>query len=188
MISSDNLEVLAHKLHVYDIDQGAWEQEGNGFEANARHVLTHLAKDVVTKDFSDEDLVRGAIAPDSIQYALRLSRWAGVETDEILELTQKEEDIRDTAEDGLRDLPWGYASFAGAVGVLAGNLHDLDHASARDGAVRGTHKAMRSASRLLLNSASIQSYQYGFSITEAFDNRIAVLRRRFSIPEPTERS
>lgn len=184
MISPANLETLAEKLRVYDVTQGAWEHEPNSFEANARHVLTHLSKDLVGKDFSDIDLVRGAIAPDSVQYALRLSRWASVDTSEIANITQKEEDLRDIAQDGLVDLPWGFASFAGAVGVLAQNLHDFDHANTKEKAIIDTFNSMRSASRLLINSASIQSYQYGFPIIEAFDARLTTLRNRFDIPEP----
>lgn len=187
MISPVNLESMAEKLHVYDVDQGAWEQEGNGFEANARHVLTHLAKDVVGKDFTDVDLVRGAIAPDSIQYALRLSRWAGVGVSEIVEVTEVEEIARDFVEMDRVGLPWGFPSFAGAVNILAQNLHDIDHAKTREDALRGTYDAMRSTSRLLVNSASIQSHQHGFSLVDAFDARLATLRNRFGIPEPTEK-
>jgi hypothetical protein len=38
MICAANLETIDQKLRVYDLRQGGWEQEPNGFEANARHV------------------------------------------------------------------------------------------------------------------------------------------------------
>ena len=186
MISAANLEFLDQKLRVYDVDQGAWEQEPNGFAANARHVLTHLTKDMVGKDFSDVDLVRESIAPDSVQYALRLSRWSLVKGAYLAEVTDTEESVRSIAEKGLENLPWGFASFAGAVCLLAQNLHDMDHKKTRDRASKDTHDTMRSVSRLLIDSASIQSNQYGFSLVKAFDARLSVLRNRFNIPEPTK--
>ena len=74
MIAQSELDQIDQKLRYYDVVQGAWEQEANGFEANANHVLTHLAKDLATKDFSDTEIVRDAIAPDSLAYGLRLAR------------------------------------------------------------------------------------------------------------------
>jgi hypothetical protein len=75
MITASELESCAEKLRVYDVVQGGWEQEPNGFGANAGHVLTHLTKDLTNRNFSDSGIVRTALAPDSLQYALRLSRW-----------------------------------------------------------------------------------------------------------------
>lgn len=186
MISPVNLELLSERLRVYDVDQGAWEQEPNGFDANVRHVLTHLAKDVATKDFTDRALVRGSIASDSLQYALRLGRWAGVRTVEMTEITGREESIKDFIEEnrGITPLPVGFAAFVGAMGVLAQNLHDTDHESTHDIAMRNTYNAVRSTSRLLVLSSTVQSEHYNFGLMPAFDERLAVLRNRFGIPEP----
>jgi len=186
MITNVNLEVLAEKLHTYDVDQEAWEQEANGFEANAGHVLTHLAKDLVGKNFDDEELVRTAIAPDSVQYGLRLARWSGIGIADVVTMGEAEEDIRSEVEASFdfKKLPWGFASFAGGMRTLAVHLHDAEHKSTREATLRGRQASMRSASRLLINSASIQSYQLNFSLPEAFDNRLAFLRNRFGIPQP----
>jgi hypothetical protein len=188
MITAANLEELAARLRVYDVDQEAWEQEPHGFEANTRHVLTHLAKDLVGKSFEDEDTVRTAIAPDSVQYGLRLARWSGISVSELAELSSTEEDIRSGVEESLghRKLPWGFGSFAAGMRTLALYLHDADHASTRENTIRGRQASMRSASRLLINSASIQSHQYGFSLPEEFDNRLVYLRKRFGIPQPQD--
>jgi hypothetical protein len=188
MINTASLEVLAERLRVYDVDQAAWEQEPNGFEANASHVLTHLAKDLVGKNFADANLVRTAIAPDSVQYGLRLARWSGIPVADLVRVTGVEEDIRNEVEESFdfRKLPWGFASFAGGMRTLAIHLHDIDHQSERDDAMRYMHTSMRSASRLLINSASIQAHQLDFSLTNAFNDRLAFLRNRFGIPQPQD--
>ncbi len=186
MISPANLDTMSEQLRVYDVDLQGWEHQSKGFGVNVRHVFTHLTKDLVGKDFSDEDLVRGAIAPDSIVYALRLSRWTNIDTDYVAKVTSKEEAIMDMAEMGLENLPWGFASFAGAVGLLATNLHDQDHEKTHQGAMLGAHNTMKSASRLLIHSAAIQSHQYGLSIMEAFDSRLTVLHDRFGIPKKSQ--
>ena len=188
MINVAELEELAEKLRVYDVVQGAWEQEPNGFEANAGHVLTHLAKDIVGKNFNDPELVRTAIAPDSLQYGLRLARWSGIPVAGLVSVTMEEEHTRSGVERSMdyRKLPWGFASFAGGMQTLAQHLHEVGHKSTRDEAVYHTQASMRSASRLLINSASIQAHQLGFSFTGAFDDRLAFLRNRFGIPEPQD--
>jgi len=83
MLAGDNLETCAAKLYTYDVAQGAWEQEPNGFKANANHVLTHLAKSLVAKNFGDAHTNKTEIAPDSVQYALRLARWSSVPVQDL---------------------------------------------------------------------------------------------------------
>jgi hypothetical protein len=188
MITTANLEVLAEKLRVYDVDQQAWEQEPNGFEANAGHVLTHLVNNLVGKNFENEDLVRSAIAPDSLQYGLRLARWSGIHVADLVSVTMTEEHMRSQVEEslGYRKLPWGFASFAGGMHALSMHLHNMGHAREKDGAVHTRQAAMRSASRLLINSASVQAHQLDFSLIKAFDDRLSSLRARFGIPQPQD--
>lgn len=186
MITADELRDASEKLRVYDVEQRAWEQEPNGFVANASHVLTHLTKDLLGKNFDDKDLVRTAIAPDSLQYGLRLARWSGIHVADLVSMTMVEEEIRSQVEESLNysKLPWGFASFAGGVRVLSMHLHDLGHIKEKDRALLARQDAMRSASRLLIDSASIQAHQSGFPLSKAFDNRLASLRERFGIPQP----
>jgi len=186
MIYAEELEKMNESLRVYDVVQGVWEQEPNGPEANMRHVLTHLSKDLIGKDFTDKELVRTAIAPDSVAYGLRLGRWADLETSELVHMTAVEEDARNQAESGLPQLPNGFASFAGGMSILAQYLHELDHEKTRsDMQTRfATQTTMTSAARLLINSASIQSFQYGFTLVDAFEARLDSLRTRFKVPKP----
>ncbi|MEI9914456.1 MAG: hypothetical protein WDN66_05855 [Candidatus Saccharibacteria bacterium] len=148
------------------------EQEGNGFEANTRHVLTHLAKDVALKDFSDPELVETEIAPDAVQYALRLGRWSGVRTSDMTELTEKEDAVVDSIYSRMESLPFGLAPYIGAMGILAKNLHDSDHKKDREVALGRTYGDMRSASRLLVYAATTQAHQLGFGLVSAFDKRL----------------
>lgn len=62
----------------------------------------------------------------------------------------------------------------------------LDHKSTRESAHTKTYKEMRSAARLLINSANIQAYQFDFNLEESFNARLASLRIRFGIPDPEE--
>ena len=179
------MESLAEKLFVFDVVQGAWEHEAKGPGANARHVLTHMTKSLITKDFLNPEVVRDEIAPDSLQYALRFGRWINLGVVEITKLTNKEERARSGAEMNIGyDTPWGFPSFVGATGLLAGHLHDLDHKSTRAASRLKTPEMLRSVARLLFNSASIQAFQFGFELDDAFDARLATLRTRFEIPNP----
>jgi hypothetical protein len=188
MLTVEDLEVCAEKLYVYDVEQGAWEQEPHGFEANAKHVLTHLAKDIVNKDFSSPELVQTAIAPDSMQYALRLGRWAGVEPQDMLVSPGDEWNVRRLIARQVSrhrgSVIVHATAFAEAMGELASNLHDLDHASTREVAIASRQDAMRETGRLLVNSARLQAEGHQFDLMEAFDARLAHLRERFGIPQP----
>src|SRR5690606_20534211 len=70
---------LAEELRVYDIDQNGWEHEDKGLEANANHTLKELVR-ARRKDMFEPSVVEGELAPDAVQYALRLVRWANIHT------------------------------------------------------------------------------------------------------------
>lgn len=183
MIRPENLDIISERLKVYDVVQEGWEHEPKGIEVNFQHVLTHLAKDPGLKDFSDPELIRNTIAPDSLQYALRLGRWAGIHSVE-LSMTETEISIPTSLQKHLGNLPPGVPSYMGATSILAKHLHDIDHKSTQFEAEQGRYDAMRSAARLLLNSAEVQAGHYNFNLVRAFDNRLRNLRERFGIPEP----
>jgi hypothetical protein len=185
MLAKYELESLSDKMHVYDVDQGGWEQEANSIQANARHVLFHLTKDLVYKDFLDPVIVQTAIAPDSVQYALRLGRWVGLNP-ERLHVSRSEILIAEELDPGSDQSPLHLTAFKEAVGILAGNLHDLDHKKTQADALRHQPDLFRQAGRMLIYSASIQSAEYDFNLVETFDDRLSGLRRRFNIPEPSE--
>ncbi|MEK7603129.1 MAG: hypothetical protein AAB459_02720 [Patescibacteria group bacterium] len=182
-----NLEACAEKLRVYDVDQKGWEQEPNGFVANARHVLAHLVKDLATKDFTDEVLVRTAIAPDSVQYSLRLLRWGRVDVKRLANIANGPllADSYITARHvntSKKMIPFNRV--LRATGYLAQNLHDLDHEQEKGVAEEQRQDAVLRAAGLLAISALSQAGAFNFDLVEAFDTRLASLRERFGIPDP----
>lgn len=183
MLTVEDLEVCAKKLHVYDVEQGAWEQEPNGFEANAGHVLKHLRRDIIGKDFKDAAVVRTALVPDALQYALRLGRWSGVVPEDMFPLPVGEMLARSVdARHGAVILQ--AAKYAAGTRVLADNLHDLEHAATREVAIKRRKDAMRSAGGMLLHYVEAQVVEFRMNPVETFDARLAHLRERFGIPQP----
>lgn len=183
MATQTELQACYDRLYTYDVTQGAWEQEPNGFEANAKHVLSHLVKDLITKDFNDPETVREEIAPDSLQYALRFARWADLSPTDIA-YQERDKKIVDSTVTKLGGVATHFAAFAEGAGTLARNLHDLDHASKRVEALEWRRPFMMVTSRMLMLSADLASETFDFDLVEAFDTRLAVLRVRFDIPEP----
>ncbi len=186
MLTPTELQTCYNNLYTYDVTQGAWEQEPHGFEANARHVLTHLTKDLLAKDFKDPETVKTAIAPDSLQYALRFARWADLPP---AELDFKEQDRQRifTVASRLGRVSYHFAAFTEAAGTLAQNLHDLDHGNTSAEAQAGRKTAMAATASSLLLSADLASQRFDFDLVEAFDARLSSLRIRFGIPEPGAR-
>jgi hypothetical protein len=186
MIIPEDLQACAEKLYVYDVEQRGWEQEGRGFEVNAHHVLTHLVKESLNKNFSDPDVVSGEIAPDAMQYAIRLGRWSGLETSDLMPYAKGARYIAEHA--GLRvgTVPVHWAAHAEAAGKLASNLHDLGHVAIREEAVGNRGGSMIYVARQLITCAEVAAETYGFDPLVAFDDRLAQLRERFGIPQPTE--
>ncbi|MDB5163608.1 MAG: hypothetical protein JWS12_225 [Candidatus Saccharibacteria bacterium] len=188
MFTSAQLEICNQQLNTFDVVQGAWEQESNGFEANAHHVLTHLVRTLVGKDFNNADIVRSDIAPDSVQYALRLGRWIGLAPadlpfkDEVAPRVM----IRGVAT-RLGSLPWPTAAFAEATRNLAHNLHEFGHASTNEQARLDRKEHIGACAGMLLISADFQSNQYDFDLAQAFTERLDYLRNRFGIRHPQTR-
>lgn len=183
MIEAGELERMSQTLWVYDVVQGAWEQEYKGFDANVGHVLFHLAKDLTSKDFRDETVVTTAIAPDSVQYALRLGRWGHQKVEALLP-TVRTPHAAIRAADITRVELLPQAAHAEAISTIAMNLHGADHESTRREAQRQRPAMVRHAAGLLLLSADLQSQDYGFDLAKVFDDRLQSLRNRFGIPQP----
>jgi hypothetical protein len=184
MLIRSSTELLFAKLRVYDVDQGAWEQEPNGIDVNSRHVLTHLSKDMIGKDFTNPELVQTAIAPDSVQYALRLRRWASLPPVESSIPPEDSIKAAKQLKERLGKVPLHFALFAEGTAELARNLHDIDHESTRGSALRNRQNSIRKASWLLINSANLQAATFRFDLVDAFDARLASLREKSGIPEP----
>ena len=178
------LEDMSAKMYVYDVLQGAWEQEPNGFEANAKHVLTHLSKDLILKDFTDAKVVREQITPDLIQYAVRLMRWSAQAVGAVeYPSTESEQLARIRGKYGVGT---AHACYIAAIGVMAASLHDHDHSRIREAAIEAAPAMARQAAGFLLEAVRIQAESNNFDILTSFDNRLASLRTRFGIPEPVK--
>lgn len=182
-LSRDTIEDISDKLRVYDVEQHGWEHEGLGLEVNARHVLIHLVKDISNKDFNDEELVRTAIAPDLIQYALRLCRWSDSGVDSLLEVYD-DDLVANPSTSFTANYEKDKSDTLNAIGSLAGVLHDVDHETMRSRAREELPLAALSAAKFLLVATEFQVASIGFDLPDSFDNRLAQLRQRFGIPEP----
>lgn len=185
-VSEATLNACNRELFTYDIVQAGWEQEPNGFTANAEHMLTHLAKDGFRKDFSDPELVPSSIAPDNLMYALRIARWAGSISPKklitpIYDFMSIDGNISPNYDtDSNRAL----AAHRAATVTLADLIHDESHASTAEGARTGRiNKALR-CSRLLVASCEFHLEDFDFDLRETFVNRLSTLRDRFGIPAP----
>jgi hypothetical protein len=175
LIQSSVLQQCYDSLYVYDVEQQGWEQEPNGAQANLAHTLTHLVKDAYRKDFNDPQLVREAIAPDSLMYALRFVRWGELLLPEVLQgvLSVMAQDDRSAR-----------VIHAEASDAIADLIHEEDHASSREGALTERKAKLGKATTLLIASAQRQSDEYDFDLGQAFLHRLKQLRLRFNIPEP----
>lgn len=184
MLTTGEITVMDEQLRVYDVDQHGWEQEGMGFDANATHVLLHLIKAKIDKNFADPEVVQTELAPDAIQYGLRLGRWAD-QTPSQLADAQAEPLQQFHQELVAPHTPTiGRPAMREAIATLARHLHDRGHAKTEAGALTNRPAVARTAAGLLLVCASLQADAFGFSLPDAFDARLAALRKRFGIAPP----
>lgn len=186
MIHGTHLNEMSKELFVYDVVQHGWEQEPNGYEANAKHVLSHLAKNLF-KDFNSRKVVAGEIAPDSVMYALRLARWNRVEPVIGVDQLIVDKSHADAAEEAATDflgIPLHQVSYMAATAALARHVHGYDHARDRESAIRVQPQFVQEVGGLLLYSANLQAGQMHFDLSQTFVNRLGHLRNIFGIPEP----
>jgi hypothetical protein len=186
MIEADRLKLAAEKLRVYDVEQGAWEHEQGGFAANATHVLYHVVKDFPGKNLSEDRVVETEVAPDCVQYALRLMRWTGQEASAVLPTDDQGNTTRVLAsEKRFASVPLHQLAFMEAGATIARQLHNYDHERTKALATTNEIHAARRAGRLLMYAADLQAEGFDFDLFEAFDTRLANLRQRFGIAEPS---
>lgn len=195
MVKVDALVRMADSLRVYDVDQNGWEGDPEGHgprtpEANLIHVGFHLADVIERKDFSDRDTVKNEIAPDAVQYGLRIVRWSKLDVEDAVPVLAQRE-VYKTAEtlklSTFSESYFALASFVRASGVLARQLHGEDHASSREEAIAKRRSSLTDVAALLIQCAVVQSNRQNFDIEESFEDRLTVLRQRFGIPKPDEK-
>jgi hypothetical protein len=178
------LELCAQELYVYDVIQGGWVHEQRGLEVNVGHVLTHLTKGYLSKNFMDSDEVRTAIAPDSAQYALRLARWTGHPAAELAGPTSDDK-INAVANNlgfVLRTSPIGLMV---ATGLVGDSLHTMGHASDIEAVRDEIDEPLMEAGRFLARYAIKSAVYYGNDFKESFDARLAEIRQVSDIDNPT---
>ncbi|HUA13148.1 MAG TPA: hypothetical protein VL989_01475 [Candidatus Sulfotelmatobacter sp.] len=185
MLSKAELRDLSGPLYTYDVEQGGWDLEDKGLRANAQHVMTHLVKDLVGKDFGDRNTVEFVIAPDCLQYALRFARWNSDSSDRVYPGDRSLSGFIDLSERGnFKATPLYFAEFAEAAATLAEELHELDHEDEEDGYAGDLPHAMLESGVLLVASAMEQAQTFEFDLVDAFGKRLDSLRERFQIPQP----
>lgn len=194
-LNVQQLEVLADKLRVYDVDQCGWEGDPEGPKpktviANLTHVVFHLSDVIERKDFSNREVVCDKVAPDAIQYSLRIARWGSLAIEQIIPSEQQRYAYDTATTLGISTSHESYldlalSSFVRANGTLARQLHDEDHASTKETALTKRSSSLSDTAALLIQCATVQSSRGEFDLTEAFDDRLANLRQRFGISEPT---
>jgi hypothetical protein len=177
---------MSQELFIYDVIQHGWEQEPKGYEANAKHVLSHLSKNLF-KGFQNPEEVAAEIAPDSVMYALRLARWNCVEPiigmDKLVVDNSHIGVVEKAAADFL-DLPPHQVGYLAATVALARHVHGYDHDRMHESAIREQPQVVQEVGGLLLYSANLQADEMNFDLPQAFANRLGYLRDIFGIPEP----
>lgn len=182
-LSFDDVEAMSMALKTYDVDQGGWEHEDKGLEFNVNHVLKELVR-AERKDFFHPDVVRTDLAPDAMQYALRLARWTGFNRELVLPSPDIERGA-DAHAILIRTQTRRIGAFAAGQLVIADFVHRLDHASERSNALRGRFDTLPAASQALMLFALDSANEFDFRPRKAFSDRLASLRERFGISQPT---
>jgi len=185
-LSIEDYKDSAEILRVYDVEQEGWEQEPNSVKANLTHIFTHLGKDFTRKCFTNPDVVRDSIAPDSFMYGLRLLRWTRQSPDVLQNgRVRMLVDSRETTAVNMGD-SHSLRAFGAGFGQLADYLHATGHAAERKKAQLNRDETLACAAGLLVVSAEIQADEFGFDLPTAFNDRLAELRERFGIPAAPE--
>ncbi len=187
MISASQSETMVRSLRMYDVVDGGWVHESKGLDFNLRHVSIELADMSDRKDFTDPDQVQREIAPDLVQYGLRIARWAAVHPDSLVisDGEEADEHVRKqsrkyTGSDAFED----FFAVSAAMGILARDRHPVDHGDKVAGSLDRDN--LGRAAHMLLWAANNQATCGDFDIVEALDERLAGLRVRFDVPRRTE--
>lgn len=201
-LSLSSLESMAKALYVYDVDQNGWEGDPEGAspktaDSNLVHVSLHLADVIERKDFNNVSAAATELAPDAIQYGLRIVRWGGLTLDSVLPAAQDVEEAKipsarlqltNNAEAEAGSLNFAFSGFVRASGILARQLHDEDHQSSSQEAIANRKQSLRQVSTLLILSSLALTDYNSDNLRVAFDNRLTQLRQRIHIPEPSNES
>lgn len=195
MIEVNTLEQMADNLRLYDVVDGGWEGDPEGadpktIEDNLKHVGEHLAGVIAFKNFFNPVTVRQEIAPDLMQYGLRIARWGNLPLESLIPESNTHYSDAMGMQDRIHLHTMGTAPVASVIlanGVLLGQqMHDEDHKDKKVEAVRRREESLPYAAALLIQASVIQANNGPdndrFDLKMAFADRIAHLRVRFDVP------
>lgn len=200
MLEISDLEQMAVVLRQYDVRDGGWEGDPEGtnnprsVEDNLKHVGEHLAGVIAFKNFFNASIVREEIAPDLMQYGLRIARWGSLPLESLIPKATPHYSDTMGMQDRIHLHTIGSAPIASVIlanGVLLGQqMHDEDHQAKNAEAVLLRKERLPYASALLVQAANIQANNdpdnNRFDLMMSFAARIAHLRKRFDIQHRTD--
>jgi len=132
--------------------------------------------------------VESEIAPDLMQYGLRIVRWGNLALQDIAQTIDPQivdpEVVMAQARRGLRTTkyaPITTVEFANAL-LLGRQVHDEDHRSSRIEAIAMRSERLPKVASLLLQTAHMQSDRGNFDLQSSLETRLMSLRERFDVP------
>jgi hypothetical protein len=185
MVDLDRLGEAADKLSVFDIDEGRWPEESDGFHANAARVFAGLEEDLSERDFTNPLDTEYRVAPNAVIAALRLGRWTGQAEGELspgllrvrmLAPTPQEPITAKTLARNAGSVSIQEIAFAEAAATIRVHLSDKVDSGREWYARKDVLFSARRAARLLLYSAALQAEMHDFPLFQAFDARLGELR------------
>lgn len=194
MIDVADLGAAAERIKTFDVDEGKWPAEAEGFEENAARTLAHLEADLAWRDFSNRHDVEWRLAPDAVRFAIRLGRWTGqsdgllVEEPpypaiNILMPTPEQVSVVNFLSRDLDGVPPHQVAFAEAVATIDDHLHAHADPGRQKEAADGKLYTARRAARLLLYAADLQAEEYDFDLFRALDLQMGAAQVHTGNPE-----
>ncbi len=190
MLTIESLQTMRDKLDVYDVDQHGWEQETNGFIPNILSTISYLDDTTWFKDLTVKNVISEEVAPDMLQFALRLSRWAdfavsglvprGTETDAYIDRFAGNYPKTVT---NRKDI----IAINGARALLSTELIDDTQRQAVNKETTSVIKkriVSKHAGRLLVFAAQFQADHEDANLVDLFDSRLAMQREINGIINP----
>lgn len=190
-----DLSEMYRELKFYDVSQQGWEHDPDAQENpkspedNLYHVGTHIDKTLAFKDFSNPEVLKSEILPDSLMYGLRIARWFEIDLEGLIngkdhwryQLEQLSHRL-DTPRIGTAE----YRGLILAKGYFSGQqLHDEAHEKTRPEALKLKYGRLRKASSLLIQlpllSGCIGKEDQTQAVRDIFDLRLSELRERVGI-------
>ncbi|MDQ3159122.1 MAG: hypothetical protein M3P98_03255 [bacterium] len=180
-ITGEAINEMYLELHQYDVVENLWAFNDAGLLGNMTHVVHHLTKGDLKKDFNDPNVMQTEVVPDDIQYALRMARWCSFFPEEV----KPPADSKITIDAGIlkHNVKAPTISMAHrwtARSLLATIAHDSEHSILTGGNMIRDPGTEKDIAKHLFRAATLDAKTYEFDPIEAFYTRLAYLRRIYS--------